>query len=61
MYRSKGFTLVEMLVSSALFLSGAVYIYATLAGVTQNGQSTTVQIDLGSQNKKAMTSRLLKA
>jgi prepilin-type N-terminal cleavage/methylation domain-containing protein len=53
--RFAGFTLLEMMISMALFTAGAVYVYATFSGVTTSSRSATVQIDLGSENKKAMT------
>ena len=55
MRNQAGFTLLEMMISVALFAGGAVYVYSTFAGVTQASRSSTVQIDLGSQNKLAMT------
>jgi hypothetical protein len=44
-----------MVVATGLFLAGAIYIYGTFAGVTKSTRSATVQVDLGSQNKKALT------
>ncbi|MHC4548786.1 MAG: prepilin-type N-terminal cleavage/methylation domain-containing protein [Planctomycetota bacterium] len=55
MRRNAGFTLLEMVVATGLFLAGAIYIYGTFAGVTKSTRSATVQVDLGSQNKKALT------
>jgi len=55
MRRLAGFTLLEMMVSTALFVSGAVYVYATFSGVTKSSRSATVQMDLGSHNKRGMT------
>ena len=53
--RNAGFTLIEMVVATGLFAAGAVYIYGTFASVTRSSRSATVQIDLGSQNKRALT------
>jgi len=53
--RSAGFTLLEMIISTAMFAAGAVYIYATMAGVTQSTATATTQIDLGSENKRSLT------
>lgn len=55
MRRIRGFTLLEMMVSVALFAGGAVYVYSTISGVTHSSKSSTIQLDLGSQNKLAMT------
>jgi len=55
MRRNAGFTLVEMIVSTALFAAGAVYVYATFSGVTQSTASATMSIDLGSQNKRVIS------
>jgi prepilin-type N-terminal cleavage/methylation domain-containing protein len=55
MRRNAGFTLIEMTVAAGLFAAGAVYIYGTFAGVTRSSRTATVQIDLGSQNKRALT------
>jgi prepilin-type N-terminal cleavage/methylation domain-containing protein len=55
MRRNAGFTMVEMVVATALFAAGSLYVYSTFAGVTQSTRSSTVQIDLGSQNKRALT------
>jgi len=55
MRRQAGFTLLEMMISVGLFVAGALFVYSTFAGVTQSSQSATVQIDLGSQNKKSLT------
>jgi len=55
MRRSGGFTMVEMVVATAIFLAGAVYVYSTFAGVTVSTQAATVEVDLNSQNKKALT------
>lgn len=55
MRRNAGFTMVEMIVATALFAAGSLYVYSTFAGVTQSSRSATVQIDLGSQNKRALT------
>jgi prepilin-type N-terminal cleavage/methylation domain-containing protein len=55
MRRNSGFTLLEMMISMGLFVAGALFVYSTFAGVTQSSASATVQIDLGSQNKKSLT------
>jgi len=55
MRRSAGFTLIEMIVSVALFAAGSIYVYATFAGVTQSTASATMSIDLGSQNKRVIS------
>lgn len=55
MRRNAGFTLLEMAVAAGLFAAGAIYIYGTFAGVTRSSRTATVQIDLGSQNKRALT------
>jgi len=55
MRRQAGFTLVEMVIATTLFVAGSVYIYGALVGVTKSSQNATVQIDLGSQNKRAIT------
>ncbi|MHC4817974.1 MAG: prepilin-type N-terminal cleavage/methylation domain-containing protein [Planctomycetota bacterium] len=55
MRRNAGFTLIEMTVAAGLFAAGAIYIYGTFAGVTRSSRTATVQIDLGSQNKRALT------
>jgi prepilin-type N-terminal cleavage/methylation domain-containing protein len=53
--RNLGFTLIEMAISTAIFVAGAVYVYGTFAGVTASTATSTVQIDLSSQNKGALT------
>lgn len=53
--RMRGFTLIEMVISVTIFAAGAVYIYATFSGVTRSTRTATVEIDLGSQNKKALS------
>ena len=55
MRKHAGFTLLEMMVSMAIFAAGAIYIYATFSGVTSSSKNATVEIDLGSENKRAMT------
>jgi len=55
MRTNRGFTLLEMTISTALFVAGTVYVYATFSGVTQSSKSATIQIDLGSQNKRVLT------
>jgi len=55
MRRNSGFTLVEMMVAMGLFAAGTLYIYGAFTSVTKSSQSVTVQIDLGSQNKKSLT------
>lgn len=55
MRRKGGFTLIEMMISMALFAAGAVFVYSTFAGVTKSTRSATVDIDLGSSNKQALT------
>lgn len=55
MRRQAGFTLLEMVVSTALFAAGAIYIYSTFAGVTVSSSNATIEVDLSSQNKKGMT------
>jgi prepilin-type N-terminal cleavage/methylation domain-containing protein len=51
----RGFTMVEMVIATAMFAAGSLYIYSTFTGVTRSTQNATVAIDLGSQNKKALT------
>lgn len=53
--RTRGFTMVEMVVATAVFVAGAVYVYSTFAGVTMSTASATVEVDLNSQNKRALT------
>lgn len=55
MRKNAGFTLLEMVVSTALFLAGSLYVYSTFAGVTVSSADATIEIDLSSQNKKGMT------
>ena len=55
MRRSGGFTLVEMMVSTGLFIAGALFVYSTFSGVTKSSRSVTVDVDLGSYNKQALT------
>ena len=52
---TRGFTLVEMVIATALFVAGTLYIYSTFTGVTRSTATASVSIDLGSQNKKALT------
>jgi len=52
---SRGFTLIEMVVAMALFLAGGTYVYSTFAGVTVSTSVATVEIDLNSQSKRALT------
>lgn len=47
--------MVEMVIATAMFAAGSLYIYSTFTGVTRSTQNATVSIDLGSQNKKALT------
>ena len=53
--RSRGFTLLEMAIAVTIFAAGAVYIYATFSSVTRSSRTATVEIDLGSQNKRALS------
>lgn len=53
--RSRGFTLLEMMISMTIFAAGAFYIYATFSGVTRSSRTATIEIDLGSQNKRALS------
>ncbi|MFQ5668761.1 MAG: type II secretion system protein J [Candidatus Binatia bacterium] len=53
--RTAGFTLVEMVVATALFAAGSVYVYATFTGVTRSTRTATLEIDLGVQNKRALS------
>ena len=55
MRRSDGFTLVEMMVSTGLFIAGALFVYSTFSSVTKSSRSVTVDVDLGSYNKQALT------
>jgi len=55
MRRIGGFTLVEMMVSTGLFIAGALFVYSTFSGVTKSTRSVTVDVDLGSYNKQALT------
>jgi prepilin-type N-terminal cleavage/methylation domain-containing protein len=55
MRRSAGFTLVEMIIATTIFAAGSLYIYATFSGVTRSSRSATLEIDLGSENKRALT------
>jgi len=55
MRRNGGFTLVEMMISMALFAAGALFVYSTFAGVTKSTRSATVEVDLGTNNKQALT------
>ena len=53
--RNRGFTLIEIMVAVSIFAAASVYVFSTFAGVTRASQTTTVSIDLGAQNKKALT------
>jgi prepilin-type N-terminal cleavage/methylation domain-containing protein len=55
MRRNAGFTLVEMVIAVTIFAAGSLYIYATFTGVTRSSRTATLEIDLGSQNKRALT------
>ena len=55
MRTNRGFTMVEMVIATAIFAAGSLYIYSTFTSVTRSSQNATVSIDLGSQNKKALT------
>jgi type II secretory pathway pseudopilin PulG len=55
MRRNGGFTLLEMMISVGLFLAGGLFVYSTFAGVTKSTRSATVEVDLGSHNKQALT------
>jgi len=55
MRTNRGFTLLEMTIATALFAAGSLFVYSTFAGVTKSSRSATVRIDLGSQNKRALT------
>jgi prepilin-type N-terminal cleavage/methylation domain-containing protein len=55
MRRNGGFTLLEMMISMGLFAAGALFVYSTFAGVTKSSRSATVEVDLGSHNKQALT------
>lgn len=55
MRRNGGFTLIEMMVSTGLFIAGAMFVYSTFSGVTKSSRSVTVDVDLGSYNKQALT------
>jgi len=55
MRRNRGFTLIEMMVSTGLFVAGALFVYSTFSGVTKSSRSVTVDVDLGSYNKQALT------
>ena len=55
MRRNGGFTLIEMMVSTGLFVAGALFVYSTFSGVTKSSRSVTVDVDLGSYNKQALT------
>ena len=55
MRTNRGFTLLEMTIATALFAVGSLFVYSTFAGVTKSSRSATVRIDLGSQNKRALT------
>jgi len=55
MRRNRGFTLIEMMVSTGLFIAGALFVYSTFSGVTKSSRSVTVDVDLGSYNKQALT------
>jgi prepilin-type N-terminal cleavage/methylation domain-containing protein len=55
MRRNSGFTLIEMMVSTGLFVAGALFVYSTFSGVTKSSRSVTVDVDLGSYNKQALT------
>lgn len=55
MRRNGGFTLIEMMVSTGLFIAGAMFVYSTFSSVTKSSRSVTVDIDLGSYNKQALT------
>ena len=55
MRRTGGFTLLEMMISMGLFAAGALFVYSTFAGVTKSSRNATVEVDLGSHNKQALT------
>ena len=55
MRRNAGFTLLETTIAITLFASAAVYVYSTFGAVVDSSTTMTLQIDLGSQNKRAMT------
>ncbi len=55
MRKSAGFTLLEMVISTTLFAAGSIYVYATFTGVTKSSRGATIQMDLGSNNKRGMT------
>jgi len=55
MKRNNGFTLLEMMIATMIFAAGSIYVYATFTGVTRASRTATIEIDLGSQNKGAMT------
>jgi hypothetical protein len=44
-----------MVIAVTIFAAGSLYIYATFSGVTRSSRTATLEIDLGSQNKRALT------
>jgi prepilin-type N-terminal cleavage/methylation domain-containing protein len=50
-----GFTLVELVFALAIFATGSLFVHSLLSGVTENSQTVTIGIDLGSQNKRCLT------
>lgn len=55
MRRQDGFSLVEMVIATALFAVGSLFIYTTFTSVTRSSAAATVRIDLGAENKRALT------
>lgn len=55
MRKQAGFSLVEMVIATALFAVGSLFIYTTFTSVTRSSASATVRIDLGAENKRALT------
>ena len=55
MKRTAGFSLVEMVIATALFAAGSLLVYTSFTGVTRSSRSASVRIDLGAENKRALT------
>jgi len=55
MKKTAGFSLVEMVIATALFAAGSLLVYTSFTGVTRSSRAASVRIDLGAENKRALT------